>query len=294
MSYVFLDTMPWSYAISTLVLQFHRVIMYLLTGKSELERIIANRTLPFSSRVHQIENSVNFTLSNPLDAEIQQAKCDQKKSLVHDKVYVVIHKLDLYQKLVKQVESIRLTKVTATDEKHLELFEKIWSRLVTQADDDHEELQMISKRWTKIGFQGSNPLTDFRGMGLLGLQCIEYLSRDRETCLTYINIRPPNDYSFAIGVINIVSWIVHLLEPDPFKNIHFHPLLTHFSIYPCNLDEFFRLFLLVMQEWHRFWTGQNANIMQFEQLSKIFRAQLLAECQQFRPIRRGFSAKISK
>lgn len=27
----------------------------------------------------------------------------------------------------------------------------------------------ISKQWCEIGFQGSDPKTDFRGMGLLGL-----------------------------------------------------------------------------------------------------------------------------
>ena len=125
-------------------------------------------------------------------------------------------------------------------------------------------------------------------MGLLGLQCIEYLSRNRTVCLTYVNIPPPNDYSFAIGVINIVSWLVHLLEIEN----HSHPLLTHFSLHPCNLDEFFRLFLLVFNEWNQFWIDRQANIMQFEQLSKIFRAQMLNECQQWRALQKGFTKKI--
>lgn len=129
-------------------------------------------------------------------------------------------------------------------------------------------------------------------MGLLGLQSIEYLSRDRSLCLTYVNIPPPNDYSFAIGVINIVSWLVHLLEEDLSVGVYFHPLLTHFSVHPCNLDEFFRLFLLIFQEWNQFWIDRQANIMQFEQLSKIFRAQMLIECQQWRPFRPGFSRQI--
>jgi hypothetical protein len=127
-------------------------------------------------------------------------------------------------------------------------------------------------------------------MGLLGLQCIEYLSRDGKTCLIYVNIKPPNDYSFAIGVINVVSWLIHLLEIEN----NSHPLLTHFSVHPCNLDEFFRLFSLVFQEWHQFWIDQQANIMQFEQLSKVFRAQMLRECHQWQAIQPGFSKKISK
>ena len=32
----------------------------------------------------------------------------------------------------------------------------------------------LSKQWQDVGFQGNNPATDFRGMGLLGLRCLVY------------------------------------------------------------------------------------------------------------------------
>lgn len=32
----------------------------------------------------------------------------------------------------------------------------------------------ISKQWQDIGFQGDNPATDFRGMGVLSLRCLLY------------------------------------------------------------------------------------------------------------------------
>ena len=31
-----------------------------------------------------------------------------------------------------------------------------------------------TKQWQEIGFQGKNPATDFRGMGVLGLYCLQY------------------------------------------------------------------------------------------------------------------------
>ena len=129
-------------------------------------------------------------------------------------------------------------------------------------------------------------------MGLLGLQAIEYLSRDRTRCLSYVNLPSPNDYSFAIGVINVVSWLVHLLEYDS-AGKRSHPLLSHFAVYPCNLDEFFRLFDLVFQEWNQFWLDKNGSIMQFEQLSKVFRARLLRQCEEYRPIRANFRLNSS-
>ena len=32
----------------------------------------------------------------------------------------------------------------------------------------------ITKQWQDIGFQGNNPATDFRGMGILSLHCMLY------------------------------------------------------------------------------------------------------------------------
>ena len=148
--------MPWSLAsrmISQLFFPLQRLVMFFLTGKVEFERIIANRKLPFALRVHQIEQSLQFSSTKTLDQEIEQAKSEKTKSIIHDQLYIVMHKFELYQKLIKQINEIRLTKVTSTDEEHLQLFEKIWSRLVLRSDEDRESMNMISKRWKKIGFQ---------------------------------------------------------------------------------------------------------------------------------------------
>lgn len=148
--------MPLSVAsrmISQLFLPVQRLLLLLLTGKSAVERVLANRTFPFAFRVHQIENILGFTSTSNLTNQIEQAQREKAQSTVHDQYCVVIHKFDLYQKLVEDIRQIRSTKVTSTEENHLELFEKIWSRLVLQTNDDHEPMAMISKRWTKIGFQ---------------------------------------------------------------------------------------------------------------------------------------------
>ena len=139
--------------VAQVFLPVRRFLMFFLTGRTELERILANRTLPYPTRVHQVENSIRFTASKSLDGDIHQARVDKTKSLVHNQIYAVIHKLELYQILMKQIEDIRTTKVTSTDDELLKLFESIWSRLVTQAEDDHEPMAMVSKRWTAIGFQ---------------------------------------------------------------------------------------------------------------------------------------------
>ena len=148
--------MSWT-TLSRMILQwflpFQRLFMYVLTGKSLLERIIANRTLPFPLRVYQIKYSIDFTSTKNLKSEIEQMTINKHKSLIHNQLYAVVHKLELYQKLIKQVNEIRMIQVTSTEEEHLALFEKLWSRLVLRSNTDYEEMNMISRRWMKIGFQ---------------------------------------------------------------------------------------------------------------------------------------------
>ena len=47
--------------------------------------------------------------------------------------------------------------------------------------------ERISKQWQDLGFQGNNPATDFRGMGILGLKCMLYpLIRSHGSHMTWI------------------------------------------------------------------------------------------------------------
>ena len=34
----------------------------------------------------------------------------------------------------------------------------------------------VSEQWKELGFQGTDPATDFRGMGIFGLMCLQYPS----------------------------------------------------------------------------------------------------------------------
>ena len=52
------------------------------------------------------------------------------------------------------------------------VYAQLWRNLMV----DCELTSRISKQWQDIGFQGNNPATDFRGMGLLGLQSLLYPS----------------------------------------------------------------------------------------------------------------------
>ena len=50
------------------------------------------------------------------------------------------------------------------------LITQLWGKLMV----GQELTSRVSKDWQDIGFQGNDPATDFRGMGTLGLQCLQY------------------------------------------------------------------------------------------------------------------------
>lgn len=91
------------------------------------------------------------------------------------------------------------------NKEHVELLESLWKNL------KKEKLEgMISNQWTEIGFQGKDPSTDFRGMGLLGLENLVYLSsKFPDQCKVYIT----REYPFAVTGINITNFIISLLKP---------------------------------------------------------------------------------
>ena len=65
---------------------------------------------------------------------------------------------------------IRSKKFSFDDVDHYNSMFEVWYGLRGKED----KLDKISKRWTEIGFQGTDPSTDFRGMGLLGLVNLQY------------------------------------------------------------------------------------------------------------------------
>ena len=75
-------------------------------------------------------------------------------------------KINLHNRLINEVETFREKKFSFENAQHAEILFKVWSNL-KGADDKLES--RITKRWTEIGFQGTDPSSDFRGMGLLGL-----------------------------------------------------------------------------------------------------------------------------
>jgi hypothetical protein len=67
---------------------------------------------------------------------------------------------------------------------------------------------LITDKWQSIGFQGRNPRTDFRGAGILGLQCLLYFVRNFNT--EFQAMRQDTSTSFFFFAITSIN-ATHML-----------------------------------------------------------------------------------
>uniref|UniRef100_A0ACB8FH42 ELMO domain-containing protein 1 n=1 Tax=Sphaerodactylus townsendi TaxID=933632 RepID=A0ACB8FH42_9SAUR len=163
-----------------------------------------------------------------------------------------------YRNLIAEVEKLRREPYDSEDSGHEEMLLKLWKCL--KPDSPLEA--RISKQWCEIGFQGDDPKTDFRGMGLLGLYNLLYFAEQDAAAAQQVlldSLQPKYrevtkedlskcskaewekkkfdkaiGYSFAIVGINITDLAYNLLLSGALKT-HFYnvapeaPTLTHFQ-----------------------------------------------------------------
>eukprot|EP00049_Salpingoeca_infusionum_P000867 m.42994 g.42994 ORF g.42994 m.42994 type:complete len:266 (+) comp10754_c0_seq1:105-902(+) len=119
---------------------------------------------------------------------------------------------------LKQLESLVSKGVVKGADKQEEMLSAIWKSLMPGIALSNR----VSKEWQRIGFQGSDPVTDFRGMGELALRTLCYVSQHKrdvaETCFRKDDT--PTSYSYAIAGINICQTTLQLLKDVPLLTNH--------------------------------------------------------------------------
>uniref|UniRef100_A0A3B4ZFD1 ELMO domain containing 1 n=1 Tax=Stegastes partitus TaxID=144197 RepID=A0A3B4ZFD1_9TELE len=179
-----------------------------------------------------------------------------------------------YRSLVAEVEKLRREPYDCDNSEHEEMLIKLWKEL----RPDTPLTGRISKQWCEIGFQGSDPKTDFRGMGLLGLHNLLYFAEhDKATALQMLHdsLQPKHKYvySFAIVGINITDLAYSLLVSGALKTHLYNvapemPSLLHFQ----------QTFCYLMQEFHRFWIEEDpSDIMEFNRVRSKFHRRILRQ-----------------
>ena len=100
------------------------------------------------------------------------------------------------------------------NESDFNLIGRYWTAMFPGVRRQHSK---VSAEWGELGFQGSDPSTDFRGMGLLGLIQLEYFASTQSTRARNVlseSMHPRRYYPFSATGINITAFVMELLRDN--------------------------------------------------------------------------------
>ncbi|XP_074651247.1 ELMO domain-containing protein 2-like [Tubulanus polymorphus] len=264
--------------------------LHQLTGQCELLRLTAgpsaNRQRGVTTK--NIEKSLKLSkqlksswrlIQNAEDANVDDISSEiatiknikpQLYPRFESTMKVFLNQLCGYRLLMADVEKMRKIIYTDENQNHEASLMKLWANLMPNTPLESR----ITKQWTDIGFQGDDPKTDFRGMGLLGLNNLVHFStnyKDQARQLLSHSNHPQTGYSFAIVGINITSLTYDLLMKGHLKThlynvIQGAPDINHFHYVYCYL----------FTEFDQFWIdAKPENIMQFNEVREKFESKMI-------------------
>lgn len=196
---------------------------------------------------------------------------------------VCAEKIWSYKRLFCLVEQLRSTQYDSENPEHEHKLLTLWKLLV----GEEEQLEnRISNQWQTIGFQvsencayflfqfsfelnfqGDDPKTDFRGMGILGLDNLVFFASEYNGAARHLlshSHHPTHGYFLAIVGINLTSMAYHLLKSGVAR--------THFYNQPrLSIETFHHFYCYLFFEFDRYWVEcKPKSIMDFSWIQKKF------------------------
>lgn len=113
-------------------------------------------------------------------------------------------------KLVASINARTHTKYDSENKAHESKLMELWQSLMVDTPLEGR----ITGQWGQIGFQGSDPASDFRGMGIQGLDDLLYYAKTHPESARrtlQCSLHPVSWYPFAIVGINITQYAVQIL-----------------------------------------------------------------------------------
>lgn len=160
---------------------------------------------------------------------------------------------------------------------HQESLKALWHAVFP----DRELVGLISDQWKEMGWQGSDPSTDFRGGGFISLENLLFFARKYPKSFQRLlhkqeGKRSEWEYPFAVAGINISFMLTQMLDlrsakPSSLSGTIFLKILVE--------DEmaFDMLFCVAFEMLDAHWLAKHASYMEFNEVLKATRMQLEKE-----------------
>jgi hypothetical protein len=168
----------------------------------------------------------------------------------------------------RYLTQLKSTPVVKGDTEHEKLLNRLWMNAFPQIKRSNR----ITSEWQMLGFQGTDPCADFRGMGLLALLNLHYfvsqhsdsartiLAESRSAALLEELEQDPKWYAFAISGINFTADLYNLAAA-------YHVIFRR-RLYTCSSDAdalrvFNEIYVKFWILFHEIWKKEKVSIMEF-------------------------------
>ncbi|KAG0050022.1 hypothetical protein BGZ83_005185 [Gryganskiella cystojenkinii] len=169
--------------------------------------------------------------------------------------------------LAREINQRVHTKYDSTNPAHERKLMQLWDLL-----SPNEKLSgRYTKQWTDIGFQGKDPATDFRGMGMLGLDDLVYYAKYYPISSKYTlecSHHETSWYSFAIVGINITSFAVQTLRT---RQLQYYLFLNG-----ADISIYHEFYCYLFHRFNSYWSTlePKPSIMDFERVFADFKGTM--------------------
>ncbi|KAJ7976476.1 ELMO domain-containing protein A [Quillaja saponaria] len=239
------EQLHWTFLLSQLITQWAQWLANIVLGSGAL----IGRLLPFPSAMQNSQgNGMHIPYLSPLQVERLS---------------------NLQQRLEVPFDGSRM--------EHQDALKQLW-RL---AYPERELPSLKSELWKEMGWQGSDPSTDFRGGGFVSLENLIFFAlKYPESFQRLLHKRDGNraewEYPFAVAGINISFMLTQMLDlqsgrPTSLAGIRFLDLLKEDEL------AFDNLYCVAFQMIDAQWLAKRASYMEFNDVLKSTRAQLERE-----------------
>ncbi|KAI8394036.1 ELMO/CED-12 family-domain-containing protein [Radiomyces spectabilis] len=170
--------------------------------------------------------------------------------------------------LAHEINERTQVKYDSTNPLHEQKLLKLWEALMP----DTQLEARLTQQWGEIGFQGNDPATDFRGMGMQGLDDLLYYAQTHAASAqsTFSSSRHPVSwYPYAIVGINITHFAVHTLRTRQLQHFLFK--------YGADRKTYSEFYCYLYHQFNEFWISHEQprlTVMDFERKFQEFKRQV--------------------
>ncbi|KAI9136248.1 ELMO/CED-12 family-domain-containing protein [Paraphysoderma sedebokerense] len=176
-----------------------------------------------------------------------------------------MNKIHASYKLVYELNARAATRYDSSNKSHERRLLELWQLLMPV-----EKLtDRFTEQWIKIGFQGRDPATDFRGMGVLSLDDLIYFAKTYPTVCSAVlesSRHPICWYSFALVGINITAFTLQLIRTRRLQ----YWLFTY-NVDKVGKDLYHEFYCYLFKQFNNYWVSRNITVMEFERVFAVFK-----------------------